>query len=60
MYTLLKAPDCVGIGASGEAAMFSDVFGFVVRNARLAVTVGVVTGAVSAASLLGWLTAPIA
>ncbi len=40
--------------------MFSDVFGFVVRNARLAVTVGVVTGAVSAASLLGWLTAPVA
>jgi len=60
LYTLLNGPDCVGIEASGEAAMFSDVFGFLTRNARLAVTVGVVTGAVSAASLLGWLTAPIA
>ena len=52
--------DCGVIGASGESDMFSEVFGFVVRNARLAVTVGVVTGAVSAASLLGWFTAPIA
>ncbi len=56
----MAGAECGVNGASGESAMFSEVFGFVVRNARLAVTVGVVTGAVSAATLLGWFTAPIA
>ena len=32
---------------------------FLNRNARVAVVVGVVLGAVSAASAFGWLTAPI-
>lgn len=40
--------------------MFGDILGLFVRNVRLAVTIGVVTGAVTMAGIIGWLTAPVA
>ena len=40
--------------------MFGGVFVFIHRNARVAVAVGIVTAGVSAASIIGWMTAPVA
>ena len=40
--------------------MFGGVFVFIHRNARVALTVGIVAAGVSAASLIGWMTAPVA
>ena len=37
----------------------SSIFHFVHRNARIAVTVGVVVGAVGVAGIIGWITAPV-
>tara|TARA_R110002124_G_scaffold28602_2_gene100666 strand:+ start:922 stop:1044 length:123 start_codon:yes stop_codon:yes gene_type:complete len=39
--------------------MFSGIFFFILRNARIAVAIGIVTAAVSAAGAVGWITAPI-
>lgn len=39
--------------------MFGGVFVFIHRNARLALVVAIVTAGVSAASVIGWITAPI-
>lgn len=36
------------------------VFDFINRNARLALTIGLATAAVSAATVIGWITAPVA
>ena len=35
------------------------VFQFIHRNARIALAVGIVTAAVSTASVIGWITAPV-
>ena len=40
--------------------MFGEVFVFIHRNARVATAIAIAAGAVSAASVIGWLTAPIA
>ena len=39
--------------------MFGGVFVFIHRNARLAAAVCIVAAGVSAAGLIGWITAPI-
>ena len=39
--------------------MFGGVFVFIHRNARLALAVGIVTAGVGAASVIGWITAPV-
>jgi hypothetical protein len=39
--------------------MFGGVFDFINRNARVALAVAIVTAGVSAASVIGWVTAPI-
>ena len=51
---------CVALTASGEGfIMFGGVFVFIHRNARLALAVAIVTAGVSAATVIGWITAPI-
>lgn len=40
--------------------MFGGVFVFIHRNARIALAVGIVAAGVSIASVIGWITAPIA
>ncbi len=51
--------DCVALsGFRGELVMFS-VFQFIHRNARVAFAVGIVAAAVSTASIIGWITAPV-
>jgi hypothetical protein len=40
--------------------MFGGIFVFIHRNARIALAVGIVTAGVSAASVIGWITAPVA
>ncbi|MFN3668151.1 MAG: hypothetical protein ACK4VY_02505 [Brevundimonas sp.] len=40
--------------------MFGGVFVFIHRNARVAVAVAIVAAGVSLASLIGWITAPVA
>jgi hypothetical protein len=40
--------------------MFGGVFIFIYRNARIALAVGIVAAGVSAASVIGWITAPVA
>ena len=40
--------------------MFGGVFVFIHRNARIALAVGIVAAGVSVASIIGWITAPIA
>ncbi|MEY4555010.1 hypothetical protein [Brevundimonas sp. UBA7664] len=40
--------------------MFGGVFVFIHRNARIALAVGIVAAGVSAASVIGWITAPVA
>ena len=40
--------------------MFGGVFVFLHRNARVALAVAIVAAGVSAASVIGWITAPIA
>ena len=39
--------------------MFGGVFVFIHRNARIALAIGIVAAGVSAAGLIGWMTAPI-
>ncbi|MBB4083048.1 hypothetical protein GGR12_001914 [Brevundimonas lenta] len=39
--------------------MFGGVFVFIHRNARIALAVCIVAGAVSAAGAIGWITAPV-
>jgi len=39
--------------------MFGGVFVFIPRNGRLALAVAIVTAGVSAASVIGWITAPV-
>ncbi|MGV8928808.1 MAG: hypothetical protein ACOH1E_03580 [Brevundimonas sp.] len=39
--------------------MFGGVFDFIHRNARIALAVGIVAAGVSAASAIGWITAPL-
>ena len=39
--------------------MFDGILVFVNRNARVAVTVGIVAATVSAATVIGWMTAPV-
>ena len=39
--------------------MFGGIFVFIHRNARFALAVGIVAAGVSAASVIGWITAPI-
>jgi hypothetical protein len=39
--------------------MFGGVFDFIYRNGRIALAVGIVTAGVSAASVIGWITAPV-
>lgn len=43
---------------SGEDVM-AGILDFMHRNARIAVALGVVVGAVGAAGAIGWLTAPV-
>ncbi len=51
---------CVALAASGEGfIMFGGVFVFIHRNARLALAVAIVTAGVSAATVIGWITAPV-
>lgn len=40
--------------------MFGGVFVFIHRNARVALAVCIVAAGVSAASVIGWMTAPVA
>ncbi len=40
--------------------MLGGIFVFIHRNARIALAVGIVAAGVSAASVIGWITAPIA
>ncbi len=40
--------------------MFGGIFLFIHRNARIALAVGIVAAGVSAASVIGWITAPVA
>lgn len=40
--------------------MFGGVFVFIHRNARIALAVGIVAAGVGAASVIGWITAPVA
>ena len=40
--------------------MFGGVFVFLHRNARIALAVGIVAAGVSVASIIGWITAPVA
>jgi hypothetical protein len=40
--------------------MFGGVFVFIHRNARIALAVGIVAVGVSVASIIGWITAPVA
>jgi hypothetical protein len=40
--------------------MFGGVFVFIHRNARIALAVGIVAAGVSVASIIGWITAPVA
>ena len=39
--------------------MFDNILFFVNRNARVAVAITIVTATVSAATVIGWMTAPI-
>ena len=39
--------------------MFDSILFFVSRNARVAVAVTIVAASVSAASVIGWITAPV-
>ena len=51
---------CVALAPSGEGfIMFGGVFVFIHRNARLALAVAIVTAGVSAATVIGWITAPV-
>ena len=40
--------------------MFGGVFVFILRNARVALAIAIVATGVSAATIIGWLTAPVA
>ena len=40
--------------------MFGGIFVFIHRNARIALAVGIVAAGVIAASVIGWITAPVA
>ena len=40
--------------------MFGGIFVFIHRNARIALAVGIVAAGVSIASVIGWITAPVA
>ena len=40
--------------------MVGGVFVFIHRNARVALAIGIVAAGVSAASIIGWITAPVA
>lgn len=40
--------------------MFGGVFVFIHRNARVALAAAIVAAGVSAASVIGWMTAPVA
>ena len=39
--------------------MFDSILFFVGRKARMAIAVAIIAGAVSAATVIGWITAPI-
>ena len=52
---------CVAVAVSGGSSiMFGGVFVFILRNARVALAVAIVAAGVSAASIIGWITAPVA
>lgn len=46
-------------GCPGELVMFDSILFFVNRNARVAFAIAVVAATVSAATVIGWMTAPI-
>ena len=55
----MNSENCDAVGRPGRLAMFDSILFFVNRYARVAVAITIVAATVSAATVIGWMTAPV-